>query len=457
MNSIVASSNVPEFERATYNKLFWRLIPFLFLLYIIAFLDRVNVSFAKLQMGQDLGFSESVYALGAGMFFIGYFFFEVPSNLILNRVGARIWISRIMILWGIISTSFMYVREISQWLGVETATGFNILRFLLGVGEAGFYPGIILYLTYWFPPEYRAGMVARFMTAIAIAGVVGSPLSGAIMQYMNGLNGWTGWQWLFLVEGIPAVLLGLVVLWYLDNGPNDAKWLTDRERALVVQRLEEDNQKKLEGGGHHSFLESMKDYKVWILALMYFSEIVGFYGVTFFLPQLVKEMGVTGEFNNGLVSAIPWFFAAIAMVLNAQHSDRTMERRWHIAIPALIAAAGLVITGLAGKDHLVISMIAITMTCAGCLAIVACFWSLSTAFLTGSAAAGSIALINSIGNLGGYYGPKWIGAIKDKLGDPAQALYILAAFLVLCAVLAITVFKAVPGITKNGGQRPERS
>ena len=443
MNATIAASNTPEFEQQTYQKLFWRLIPFLFLLYIIAFLDRVNVSFAKLQMGQDLGFSESVYAMGAGIFFIGYFLFEVPSNLILNRVGAKIWIARIMILWGIISAAFMYVRPISTWLGVETATGFNILRFLLGVGEAGFFPGIILYLTYWFPTEYRARMVARFMTAIAIAGVVGSPMSGAIMQYMNGLNGWAGWQWLFLLEGIPAVLAGFAVLYYLDNGPANAKWLNDREKALVVRRLEEDTKKKMDVGGHHDFLPSLKDYKVWVLALMYFSEVVGFYGVTFFLPQLVKEMGVTSEFNNGLVSAIPWIFAAVAMVWNGQHSDKTMERRWHVAIPALIAAAGLVITGLAGKDHIFISMIALTMTCAGCLAVVSCFWSLPTAFLTGSAAAGGIALINSFGNLGGYYGPKWIGVIKDKLGDPANALFILAAFLVLCAVLAVTVFKPV--------------
>ena len=327
MNATIAASNTPEFEQATYQKLFWRLIPFLFLLYIIAFLDRVNVSFAKLQMGQDLGFSESVYAMGAGIFFIGYFLFEVPSNLILNRVGAKIWIARIMILWGIISAAFMYVRPISTWLGVETATGFNILRFLLGVGEAGFFPGIILYLTYWFPAEYRARMVARFMMAIAIAGVVGSPLSGGIMQYMNGLNGWAGWQWLFLLEGIPAVLAGFAVLYYLDNGPNEAKWLNGQERAMVVRRLEQDNKKKMDVGGHHSFAASLKDYKVWVLALMYFSEVVGFYGVTFFLPQLVKEMGVVGEFNNGLVSAIPWIFAAIAMVWNGQHSDKTMERR----------------------------------------------------------------------------------------------------------------------------------
>ncbi len=450
MNTNTATSFTPEFEKATYNKLFWRLIPFLFLLYVIAFLDRVNVSFAKLQMGADLGFSESVYAMGAGIFFIGYFIFEVPSNLILNRVGAKIWIARIMILWGIISAAFMYVRQISEWLGVETATGFNILRFLLGAGEAGFFPGIILYLTYWFPSQYRARMVALFMTAIAVSGIIGSPLSGAIMQFMNGMNGWAGWQWLFLIEGIPAVLLGFVVLAYLDNGPKDAKWLTAEEKALVTSKLEAENNSKLSGGGHHNFMDSLKDYKVWLLALIYFSDVVGFYGVTFFLPQLVKEMGVVGEFNNGLISAIPWTFAAVAMVLNGRHSDKTMERRWHIAIPALVAALGLFITGLAGKDHIIISMIAITLTCGGCLAFVSCFWSLPTAFLTGSAAAGGIALINSFGNLGGYYGPKWIGAIKDKLGDPADALFILGGFLLLCAILTIVFFKPAP----DGSRRP---
>lgn len=441
MSANNAPSYTREFEQAIYNKLFWRLIPFLFLLYVVAFLDRVNVSFAKLQMGKDLGFSETIYAAGAGWFFIGYFFFEVPSNLILNKVGARLWIARILIIWGIISAAFMYVQPISAWLGVETATGFNAMRFLLGAGEAGFFPGIILYLTYWFPSEYRARMVALFMTAVAIAGVIGSPLSGAIMQYMAGLNGWAGWQWLFVLEGLPAIVLGVVTILYLDNSPQQANWLAPQEKAFVIERLGEDLMRKSAAGGHHNFSASLKDYKVWVLAAIYFSVVVGFYGVTFFLPQLVKEMGVKGEFNNGLISAIPWLVAAIAMSLNGRHSDKNMERRWHVAIPALIAAVGLVITGFAGKSQPLISMIGLTMTTAGCLSVTSCFWSLPTAFLTGTAAAGGIALINSFGNLGGYYGPKWIGVIKDKLGDPANALFILSAFLVLCAALTLTVFK----------------
>ena len=441
MSANAAQSYTQEFEDATYKKLFWRLIPFLFLLYVVAFLDRVNVSFAKLQMGQDLGFSETVYAAAAGWFFIGYFIFEVPSNLILNKVGAKLWIARILIIWGLISAAFMYVEPISKFFGVDTATGFNWMRFLLGAGEAGFFPGIILYLTYWFPSEYRARMVALFMTAVAIAGVIGSPLSGAIMQYMKGVNGWAGWQWLFLLEGLPATLLGFVTLMYLDNGPEESKWLTDKEKALIKARLDADLKRKSDAGGHHDFLASLKDYKVWILALIYFSVVVGFYGVTFFLPQLVKEMGVKSEFNNGLISAIPWLFAAVAMSLNGRHSDKTMERRWHVAIPALIAAAGLIITGFAGKSQPLISMIGLTMTTAGCLSVTSCFWSLPTAFLTGTAAAGGIAMINSFGNLGGYYGPKWIGVIKDKLGDPANALFILAGFLVLCAILVLVTFK----------------
>ena len=449
MSANVASSYTPEFEAATYNKLFWRLIPFLFLLYVIAFLDRVNVSFAKLQMSKDLGFSETVYAAAAGWFFIGYFFFEIPSNLILNKVGARLWIARILIIWGLFSAAFMYVQPISIFFGVDTATGFNAMRFLLGAGEAGFFPGIILYLTYWFPSEYRARMVALFMTAVAIAGVIGSPVSGAIMQYMSGINGWAGWQWLFLLEGLPAVILGVVTILYLDNGPQNTKWLNPQEKALVMERLEADLKRKSAAGGHHSFLESLKDYKVWILAAIYFSVVVGFYGVTFFLPQLVKEMGVKGEFNNGLISSIPWIFAAVAMSLNGRHSDKTMERRWHVAIPALIAATGLIITGFAGKSQPLISMIGLTMTTAGCLSVTSCFWSLPTAFLTGTAAAGGIAMINSFGNLGGYYGPKWIGVIKDKLGDPANALFILAGFLVLCAALVLITFKPNSAIAKQ--------
>ena len=450
MNATTATTFTPEFEEATYKKLFWRLVPFLFLLYVIAFLDRVNVSFAKLQMGKDLGFSETVYAAGAGWFFIGYFFFEVPSNLILNKVGARLWIARILIIWGFVSAAFMYVEPISKWFGVDTATGFNAMRFILGAGEAGFFPGIILYLTFWFPSEYRARIVALFMTAVAIAGVIGSPLSGAIMQYMAGMNNWAGWQWLFLLEGLPAVLLGVITILYLDNNPQEAKWLEPKERALVVDRLEADLKRKSDAGGHHNFLASLKDYKVWVLAAIYFSVVVGFYGVTFFLPQLVKEMGVKGEFNNGLISAIPWLVAAVAMSLNGRHSDKMMERRWHIAIPALIAATGLVITGFAGKSEPIISMIGLTMTTAGCLSVTSCFWSLPTAFLTGTAAAGGIAMINSFGNLGGYYGPKWIGVIKDKLGDPANALFVLAGFLVLCAILTLTVFKPIPA----GSLRP---
>jgi len=423
------------FVTSTYRKIGWRIVPFLFLLYVIAFLDRVNVSYAKLTMSDDLGFSETVYGLGAGMFFIGYFVLEIPSNLILEKVGARWWIARILVVWGIISSAFMFVN---------TPTQFYVMRFLLGVGEAGFFPGIILYLTYWFPGHRRARMTALFMTAIAISGVIGGPVSGAIMKTFDGVHGLTGWQWLFLLEGLPAVVFGFVTLAYLDNGPKTAKWLTEEEKTLVATELETERIEKQAMGGHARFLDSVKDWKVWILVLIYFSNVIGFYGVSFFMPQLIKEMGVTDLFINGLVSAIPWAVAAVAMVLNARHSDKTLERRWHIAIPGICAGLGLMIAAWVGPSPAIIAMIALTVTTAGSLCISPTFWSLPTAFLSGSAAAGSIALINSFGALGGFFGPYLVGFVKDLTGKPTNALYILAGFFFLVAVLAVGVLKAPP-------------
>ncbi len=422
-------------ETETYQRISWRIIPFLFILYVIAFLDRVNVSYAKLQMSGDLHFSESVYGLGAGLFFIGYFFLEIPSNLILERVGARIWIARILVLWGLISAAFMFV---------STPTQFYVMRFLLGVGEAGFFPGIILYLTYWFPGWRRARMVATFMTAIAVSGVIGGILSGAIMKAFAGIYGLAGWQWLFLLEGAPAVIFGIITFFYLDNGPASARWLSQAQKDLVAAQLAEDCRSKDALGGHSGFLDSARDYKVWVLALVYFCNVIAFYGVSFFLPQLIKEMGVTDLAMNGLISAIPWSVAAVAMVINARHSDRQLERRWHVAIPGVLAGFGLACAAYVGASPAVLAIAALTVTTAGSLCISPVFWSLPTAFLSGSAAAGSIALINSFGALGGFFGPYLIGVVKDLTGSPANALYVLAGFFFLCAVLVVTVFKAVP-------------
>ncbi len=435
MSASTAAAAPSEFETATYRKIAWRIVPYVFLLYVIAFLDRVNVSYAKLQMSSDLGFSETVYGFGAGMFFIGYFFLEIPSNLILHRVGARVWIARILIVWGIISVSFMFVRTPMQ---------FYVMRFLLGMGEAGFFPGIILYLTYWFPAHRRARMTATFMTAIAISGVIGGPLSGWIMKSLAGVHGLPGWQWLFLLEGLPAVIFGVVTLFYLDNGPRSARWLTEEQKQLVGRQIEEEASRKDAAGGHARFVDSAKDYRVWVLALIYFSNVIAFYGVILFLPQLIKEMGVTDVLHNGLISAIPWAVAAVAMVLNGRHSDKMLERRWHVAVPAILAGIGLIVAAYVGSSPAIVAMTALTVTTAGSLCVSPVFWSLPTSFLRGSAAAGSIGLINSFGALGGMPGPWLVGFVKDLTGSPANALYILAGFFFLCAMLTVTVFKAEP-------------
>ena len=435
----------PEFEKATYYKVAYRLIPFLFLCYIVAFLDRVNVGFAKLQMAGDLGYSDAVYGFGAGIFFIGYFLFEVPSNVILERVGARMWIARIMITWGIISSAFLFAGQI-HWGAIASAFGctdaqfsFYFLRFWLGVAEAGFFPGIILYLTYWFPGPRRAAMVALFMTAIGVSNVIGSPVSGAIMQYMDGAAGMRGWQWLFLMEGIPSVIIGFLVLVLLPNGPKSAKWLTPQERDLVVARVEEDDASKQDLGGKHDLWGAFRDYRVWALCAVYFCGAATFYAVGFWMPTIIQELGIdkTDYLKVGLLSMIPWTGSIIAMVYWGRHSDRTKERRWHSASGFLVKMVGLLI--LAIVPHWpIMSMFALTLITIGWGAYVVTFWSLPTAFLRGTAAAAGIALINSVGNLGGYFGPDMIGRIRTANGGATEAaFYTLAAVALLGALIIL--------------------
>jgi len=330
----------PEFEKATYSKVTWRLIPFLFLCYILAYLDRVNVGFAKLQMGSDLNFSDVIYGTGAGIFFIGYFFFEVPSNIILSKVGAKIWIARIMILWGLISAAMMFTNS---------EMTFYVLRFLLGVAEAGFFPGIILYLTYWYTRTHRAKMVAAFMTAIALAGVIGGPVSGWILGSMAGVAGLKGWQWLYLIEGLPSVLVGIWVLFYLDDGPAKSKWLTQQEKDLLLQRLEqEESVKKSQGDGNHSLADAFTNPKVWVLCAVYFCIVMGTYGISFWLPQIIKDTITKDPWEIGLISAIPWAVAAIAMVWNGHHSDVTGERKWHVAGACIIGSIAFAVSAMPG-------------------------------------------------------------------------------------------------------------
>ncbi|MDK3023064.1 MFS transporter [Cupriavidus taiwanensis] len=419
------------FEDATYRKVSWRLVPFLLLCYVVAYLDRVNVGFAKLQMLNDLQFSETVYGLGAGIFFIGYFLFEVPSNVILHKVGARIWIARIMITWGAISAAMMFVT---------TPTMFYVLRFLLGIAEAGFFPGIILYLTYWYPANRRGRTTTFFMTAIALSGVIGGPLSGWIMQSFDGHNGWAGWQWMFLLEGIPSILVGLWVLAYLDDRIAHAKWLTAEEKALLERNIASENAHK-EDPPVRTVLSSPR---VWLMSAIYFCFVMGLYGVSFWLPTIIKQTGVKGALDIGLLTAIPYGCAVIGMVLVAYSADRSGERRWHIALPALAGALGLLLS-VQWHGDTTLAMVALTLATIGILTTLPLFWSLPTAFLAGTGAAAGIALINSLGNLAGFLSPYAVGWLKDLTHSTDSGMYLLAACLVVGAALTLSVPKRLVG------------
>lgn len=413
-------------DRQLYRKVFMRIGPFLFLCYVLAFLDRVNIGFAKLQMAGQLQFSDAVFGLGAGIFFIGYFLFEVPSNVILERVGARVWIARIMVTWGLISSAMMLVDDV-LW--------FYTLRFLLGAAEAGFFPGVILYLTYWFPTANRARMTGLFITAVAVSNVIGSPISGSVMQFLDGVNGWAGWQWLFLAEGVPSVLVGILVLLFLDDGPHTARWLTDDERRRILHHLDDERQARERQGARHRLRDAFVDSRVWLLAFVYLCMMIGFYAINFWLPTLIQEMGMDPQdyLLIGLLSMIPWGVAAVAMVLWGMHSDRVQERLWHALLGVLVGAAGLV--GLAFTAHAPVPSIAcLTLVTTGLLSGLTVFWSLPVQFLSGTAAAAGIAWINSVGCLGGLVGPALTGRIR--MVDPEGGL----VFAVLGGVVALGAF-----------------
>jgi len=415
----------PQAESAVYARVTRRLIPLLFSCYVAAYLDRVNVSFAKLQMLNDLRFSETVYGLGAGIFFIGYFLFEIPSNIILHKVGARLWIARVMLTWAVISAAMVFVRS---------TTGFYVLRFLLGVAEAGFFPGVILYLTYWFPSARRARIIALFMTGIPIAGVIGGPVSGWILKHMTGVQGLAGWQWLFLIEALPSLVLGVAVLRFLDNGIAGARWLTEAEQALLARGIAADGQHLTS----HSLRDGLTNSRVWLLAAVYFCLIAGLYGAGFWLPTLIKRTGVESPLAIGILTLVPNAVAAAAMVVISRRSDRTRERRWHLVTPALIGAAGWVITVRYGSDT-AIAVSGMSLAMAGVTTSLSQFWCLPTAVLAGAAAATGIALINSIGNLAGFLGPLTIGWLVDRTGSTDLGVYLLAAVMAGGSLLVLTV------------------
>ncbi len=412
-------------EDAVYLKVTWRLIPFLLICYIIAYLDRVNVGFAKLQMASDLGFSDVVYGLGAGMFFIGYFFFEVPSNIILHRVGAKTWIARIMVSWGLVSGGMMFV---------QTEMQFYVMRFLLGLAEAGFFPGIILYLTYWYPAQRRGRIISLFMTGIPLAGVIGGPLSGWIMKSWDKVQGLQGWQWMFLLEALPSVLVGFMVYWYLDNRITDAKWLSESERQLLVKRIEEEDQHK----EHISVFEVLKNKRVWVMSAIYFSLAMSLYGVSFWLPTLIKGMGVTDSLEIGLLSAIPWAAGVVSMLWFGRSADKHKERRWHVVIPMLMAATGLTLSVLLSAN-VYWSFAALVLACMGIVSGIPLFWSLPTSFLAGAGAAAGIAAINSIANLAGFVAPYLVGWLKQITQSTDSGMYMLAVVLLVGAAITLRI------------------
>ncbi|MCY1266539.1 putative tartrate transporter [compost metagenome] len=418
-----ATTTLQDTEDATYARVTRRLIPFLCLCFVIAFLDRVNVGFAKLQMLHSLQLSETVYGLGAGIFFLAYFIFEVPSNLIMHRVGARRWIARIMITWALLTAGMAFVTG-------ETA--FYVVRFLIGAAEAGFFPGIILYLTHWYPANRRSGIIALFMTAIPIAGVFGGLVSGWVLESMNGVRGLDGWQWLFLVEALPSLLVGIAVLFYLDDSISSARWLTPAQKWLLQGRIDAESDQK----AHHSLASAFRHPLVWLLALVYFGSSMGQYGFGFWLPSIIKATGVSSALEVGVLSAIPYAFGVVAMVVVGRHSDRTGERRWHYGLSAAFAAAGL-IGATVWRDSTVIAMIALTVASMGLQCLAPVFWTLPTRVLGGIAAAAGIAIINSVGNLAGFVSPVLVGWIKDNTGTTVAGMFIISGFLLLAGALVV--------------------
>lgn len=418
-----------EEQKATLSAVTWRLIPLLFFCYIIAYIDRINVGFAKLHLREVLGVDEkvfsSVYGLGAGLFFIGYFLFEVPSNLILQRVGARVWIARIMIVWGVVSMCFMFLRG---------TTMFYSMRFLLGAAEAGFFPGVILYLTYWFPAKERARTVAMFASGGVLAGVIGSPISGALLG-LDGMGGLAGWQWLFLLEAIPAVLMGLVVLFVLPNRPKEAKWLSPAQKEWLQGRLDAE----AAGAGPaptHGLGELFTNRRVRLLCLLYFLMNVGGYGYELWLPTIIKSFSSTTTFVLGAINAIPYFMAGISMILVARYSDKTGERRGVVAVAAASSAVGFALSAYFKNPYL--AMAALSLAFIGLKCTIAPFWAMTTAYLGGTAAAAGLAFINSVGNLGGFAGPYLVGVIKEQTGSNVAALLLLG-----CALLGMACFTLV--------------
>lgn len=417
-------------EERTYARVTWRLLPFLGVCYLIAYLDRVNVGFAKLHMLADLSMSEAAYGFGAGIFFIGYFLFEVPSNLALHRLGARLWIARIMVTWGFISGAMAFVEPMARATGLSVETVFYSLRFLLGAAEAGFFPGVLLYLNYWYPAHRQSRTIALLLLAQPFSFVFGAPVSGAIMDGFAGVGGLYDWQWLFLIEAAPAVLLGILVLFWLDNGIDDARWLTPAQKQLLKDGLARDAGRKTD----YPLRVLFATPAIWLFTVILFGIVTGVYGINFWLPTIIAETGLTSVLAIGLVTAACYFSSAILSVLVTRRAERVNEKRWHAAAAAITGGICLALSAH-WNDSTLVTATLLSLATTGALVATALFWSFPGSLLTGAGVAAGLAAINSFGNLGGFVGPYLLGLLAGWLGSRTAGVAVLGAFMAGAGIL----------------------
>ena len=429
--SIAAQSPAASVLERAYKKATWHLIPFIFVCYFFNYLDRVNVGFAKLEMLDALKLSNTVYGLGAGIFFIGYVLSGVPSNLILHKLGARRWIAVMMVAWGALSACMLFV---------STPLSFYVLRFFTGVAEAGFFPGMVLYFTHWFPSQKRGQVMALFMSAIPISGLIGGPLSGWMLAHFSaGQGGMMGWQWLFLLQGVPTVLLGIAVYFYLNDGISQAKWLNaDEKRAMEDALAADEKQRQSTSTVGQSFGDVIRNGNVWMLGVIYFCIQMGVYAINFWLPSIIKSLGYQSDVTVGWLSAVPYLFAAFFMIWTGRSADRHGERRWHVTAPMLMGLVGLTLAANFSSNPVIV-IAGLSMATMGALAALSMFWALPAAFLGSAAAAGGLALINSLGQIAGFVSPFLVGWIKDATQSTDVALYILSSVMLLGAILVLRV------------------
>jgi len=416
---------------AAYRKVLWRIMPFLMLCYVVSFIDRSNVGFAKLHFIADLGFNDAIYGIGAGIFYVGYILFEVPSNMLLHKSGVRLTLLRIMVLWGLFSAGMAFM---------QTSTHFYVMRFLLGAAEAGMFPGMLLYLTYWVPLNRRARFNALFTASIPLAGMIGGPLSGAIMHAFEGVHGMKGWQWMFIIEGLPACLLGVFAYFYLQDGPAASKWLTPRQKEIIAEDLAQSNVKREHGP--ESFLAALKNPRLYWLSGMGVAVLVSTGGVFFWLPTIIRKSGIENVMTIGVLSVIPFLIALVLQFLNARHSDRTGERRWHVAIPAFVAAIGWAALPSV-QTSAPLSMLMLTLATAGTLSLTGPFWTLPSTFLSGKAVAGGIALLSTFAGMGSVFSPMLVGWLSSTTGSLAMGQYYFAALMLFGAVTLLVGVKPV--------------